>query len=87
MELGLAGKSVIVTGGGSNIGRGTSLAFARERVNLVIADIDEEQAGKTVAKAEEFGAANALTAKTEVSNWEQVQAMVGKTFVSTRGMT
>ncbi len=37
MELRLAGKSVIVTGGGSNIGRGISLAFARERVNLVIA--------------------------------------------------
>lgn len=29
MELNLAGKSVVVTGGGSNIGRAITLAFAR----------------------------------------------------------
>jgi 2-hydroxycyclohexanecarboxyl-CoA dehydrogenase len=79
MELGLAGKTVIVTGGGSNIGRGICLAFARERVNLVIADIDEQQAGKTAARARELGAAKTLVVKTDVSNWEQVQAMVRQT--------
>jgi 2-hydroxycyclohexanecarboxyl-CoA dehydrogenase len=56
MDLGLTGKTVIVTGGGSNIGRGISLAFARERVNLVIADIDENQAAKTAASAKDAGA-------------------------------
>lgn len=75
MELALAGKTVIVTGGGSNIGRGISLAFARERVNLVIADLDVDQANKTAASTEALGA-KALTIKTDVSNWEQVQAMV-----------
>lgn len=80
MELGLAGKTVIVTGGGSNIGRGICLAFARERVNLVIADVDEEQAKKTRAKAEELGAAKALAIKTDVTDWEQVQTMVRKTL-------
>jgi len=79
MELGLAGKTVIVTGGGSNIGRGISLAFARERVNLVIADIGEAQAKKTAANAEELGA-KTLVVKTDVSNWEQVQATVQKTL-------
>lgn len=79
MELGLAGKTVIVTGGGSNIGRGISLAFARERVNLVIADIGEAQAKKTAANAEELGA-KTLVVKTDVANWEQVQATVQKTL-------
>ena len=78
MELGLAGKTVIVTGGGSNIGRGISLAFARERVNLVIADIGEKQAKKTTAQAEELGAAKAIAVKTDVSNWDHVQGMVQK---------
>ncbi|MBI3301607.1 MAG: SDR family oxidoreductase [Deltaproteobacteria bacterium] len=77
MELGLAGKTVIVTGGGSNIGRGISLAFARERVNLAIADIDETQARKPAAEAEGLGATT-LVVKTDVSNWERVQAMVQK---------
>lgn len=75
MELGLAGKTVIVTGGGSNIGRGISLAFAREGVNLTIADIGEEQARKTARAAEELGA-KTLVVKTDVSDWDQVQAMV-----------
>ena len=43
MELNLQGKSVIVTGGGSNIGRAISLAFAREGVHLTVAEIDEGQ--------------------------------------------
>ena len=79
MELGFAGKTVIVTGGGSNIGRGLSLAFAREQGNLAIADIDEAQARKTATQAEGLGA-KTLVVKTDVSNWEQVQAMVQKTI-------
>jgi 2-hydroxycyclohexanecarboxyl-CoA dehydrogenase len=79
MELGLAGKTVIVTGGGSNIGRGISLAFAREQVNLTIADIDEAQAQKTATQSTELGA-KTLVVKTDVSDWDQVQAMVQKTL-------
>jgi len=76
MELNLAGKSVVVTGGGSNIGRAIGLAFARERVNLTIAEIDEGQGKKVAAEAERGGAASAAVIRTDVTKWDSVQAMV-----------
>ncbi len=76
MELNLTGKSVIVTGGGSNIGRAIALAFAREGVNLTIAEIDEGQGKKVAAEAERGGAASAAVIRTDVTDWESVQAMV-----------
>ena len=56
MNLDLSGKSVIVTGGGSNIGRAISLAFAREGAHLTVAEIDEGQGEKVVAEAQAQGA-------------------------------
>jgi 2-hydroxycyclohexanecarboxyl-CoA dehydrogenase len=76
MELNLAGKSVVVTGGGSNIGRAISLAFAREGVHLTLAEIDEGQGQKVVAEARTRGAASTTLVPTDVTKWESVQAMV-----------
>jgi len=59
MNLELADKSVIVTGGGSNIGRAIALAFAREGAHLTVAEIDEGQGTKVVAEARDLGAASA----------------------------
>ncbi len=76
MELNLAGKSVIVTGGGSNIGRAISLAFAREGAHLTIAEIDEGQGRKVAAEAQRRGAASATAVPTDVTKWDSVRAMV-----------
>lgn len=75
MDLNLAGKTAIVTGGGSNIGRAISLAFARERANVVVAEIDEGQGNKTAGEAERLGA-KAVVVRTDVTQWPSVQAMV-----------
>jgi NAD(P)-dependent dehydrogenase (short-subunit alcohol dehydrogenase family) len=75
MDLELKGKSVIVTGGGSNIGRAIVLAFAAEGANITIGDIDTAQAEKTAGFATKLGAASVQVLKTDVTSLEQVQAM------------
>ena len=79
MDLGLKGKNVIITGGGSNIGRAIVLGFAREGANIVIADIDEKQAAKVADKAKEMGAGKAMAVKTDVTDLAAVEATVKKT--------
>jgi NAD(P)-dependent dehydrogenase (short-subunit alcohol dehydrogenase family) len=76
MDLNLKDKSVIVTGGGSNIGRAISLAFAREGAHLTIAEIDAGQGGKAATDARAQGAASAEVVETDVTRWESVQSMV-----------
>jgi 2-hydroxycyclohexanecarboxyl-CoA dehydrogenase len=79
MDLGLNGKTVIVTGGGSNIGRGIVLAFAAEGSNVVIAEIDEGQGQKVADQANSLGGKAALI-RTDVTEWDSVQMMVKKTL-------
>jgi len=79
MELGLATKVAIVAGGASNVGRGIVLAFAREGLDIVIADIDEVQAEKTAELARKQGG-KVVVVKTDVTKPEQCQAMVERTL-------
>lgn len=79
MDLGLEGKTVIVTGGAANIGRGITLAFAKEKANVVIADIDEEQGQKVAGEAKGLGG-KIVAIKTDVTDYSSVEAMVKKTL-------
>ena len=79
MELGLKGKNVIVTGGGSNIGRAIVHAFAAEGCNIAIADIDQAQGEKVVGEVTGTGA-QVIVVRTDVSDHEQVEAMVSRTI-------
>lgn len=76
MDLELAGKSVIVTGGASNIGRAITLGFAREGAKITIAELDTAQGEKVAQEALKLGASDVQVIKTDVTDMAQVKAMV-----------
>lgn len=76
MDLELNGKSVVVTGAGSNIGRAIALAFAGEGAALTLGDIDAVQTALVVEEAEAAGAASARFVRTDVTDLEQVTALM-----------
>ncbi len=78
MDLELKNKSVIVTGGGSNIGRAIVLGFAREGANITLGEIDTEQGEAVAAEARAAGASAIQVVKCDVTELEQVQAMFGR---------
>lgn len=71
MDLGLNKKTVIVTGGGSNIGRSISLEFAAEKANVVIADRDEEQAKIVAAEVDNIGG-HGFAVKTDITDLDSI---------------
>lgn len=79
MDTGLAGKSVIVTGGNGNIGRGITLAFAEEGSRIAIAARDAEAGRRVERRALELGAERVLWVQTDVLDPSQVERMVQRT--------
>jgi NAD(P)-dependent dehydrogenase (short-subunit alcohol dehydrogenase family) len=70
-----AGKTIIITGAASGIGRATALIFAREHANVVCADINEAALRETAAAVNAAGS-QALALKTDVTSRGQVSDMV-----------
>jgi len=51
----LAGKSVVITGAGSGVGRASALLFAAEGANVVVADVQDDWAAQTARLVTDHG--------------------------------
>jgi NAD(P)-dependent dehydrogenase (short-subunit alcohol dehydrogenase family) len=80
MDLGLAGKTVIVTGGSGGIGRGLLMEFAREGCNVVNASRDMTIGAHIEDDARSQGLAGTIVSiKTDVTDRKNVDALVAAT--------
>ena len=77
MDLGLKGKTVVVTGGSGGIGHGLVVEFAREGANVISASRDVATGEKLAARAKEQGCIGTiLPVATDVTDRKSVDAMV-----------
>jgi len=71
----LEGKSAIVTGAGSGVGRASALRFAEEGAKVAVADIDLDNAKETMRRIEAAGG-TAVAVGVDVSDEAAVRAMI-----------
>jgi 3-oxoacyl-[acyl-carrier protein] reductase len=72
-------KVVIITGGGSGIGKETGILFAKEGAKVVVADVNEKAGAETVDAIKNAGG-EAFFARLDVSNREQSKQVVKDTI-------
>ena len=71
----LEGKTALVTGAGSGIGRAISTVFGREGARVMASDINEEAAGSVAAQIEDAGG-EARSLRTDTTSEEDVQGAI-----------
>jgi NAD(P)-dependent dehydrogenase (short-subunit alcohol dehydrogenase family) len=81
MDLGLKGKTALITGAGSQIGFGKAIALtlAGEGCDIAVNDLDLEDAQKTAADVEALGQ-KAIAIKADITQKAEVKEMVNKTL-------
>jgi NAD(P)-dependent dehydrogenase (short-subunit alcohol dehydrogenase family) len=81
----LAGKTALITGAGRGIGRATALLFAEEGADIVAADLDQADAGATVAAVAKNGR-RAVAVAADISRPGDVRDMVDRAIAAFGGI-
>ena len=76
-----AGKTIVITGAASGIGRATALIFAREGANVVCADINDKGASETAVEVDKKGS-KALAIKVDVTKRVEVKEMAERAIAT-----
>jgi len=75
----LAGKSAIITGGASGMGRSTVMRFLREGAQVVVADFNEDTGAETLREASEAGFAGSVCfQRVDVASEADIEAMIAR---------
>lgn len=76
------GKTVVVTGGASGIGRAAALAFSAEGAHVYAADIDETGLAATAAAS----TGNIVVARCDVTRTDDIKALMDRAAAETGGI-
>jgi 3-oxoacyl-[acyl-carrier protein] reductase len=76
-NLSLENKIALITGGARGIGREIALCFAKEGADIAICDVNLDQAEEVAQEIKKLGRGY-LSFKTDVTESQQVQAMIDK---------
>jgi NAD(P)-dependent dehydrogenase (short-subunit alcohol dehydrogenase family) len=73
----LDGKSCVITGAGSGVGRAAAVLFAEHGASVIVGDVQDTWANETVALVEEVGG-KAVAAHCDVAKEGDVEALVAR---------
>ncbi|MEK6477920.1 SDR family oxidoreductase [Catalinimonas sp. 4WD22] len=87
MNLLIEGKTAVITGADSGIGKSTAIKLAQEGVNIVISDIDKEQLEKTAEEVRSHlsGVNQVNTIVANLKNLKEVEQLAEEVKAKYRG--
>ncbi|OGX91752.1 SDR family NAD(P)-dependent oxidoreductase [Hymenobacter coccineus] len=81
MDKDLQGKTALVTGGASGIGKAVALLYGQHGARVMVSDVDEEQ-GQQVVEQLQMGGAQAQFFKADVGDAAQCRQLVQETVAA-----